>query len=134
MSGYYSSRHWRALREATLARDPLCVVCLALGQTVPAVAADHIIPRSQGGADALSNTRGLCLPHHNSRRGLGEPVVKGCDASGRPLSPLHWWHGARGGPAPVAEQEAKNSSALGPGDRSPISQSSKFRNDRQDGR
>jgi 5-methylcytosine-specific restriction endonuclease McrA len=58
-----STRAWRALRERVLARDRhRCVVCGAL-----AIEVDHIIPRSQGGADVLANGRSLCAECHQRR-------------------------------------------------------------------
>lgn len=47
---------WQELRERVLKRDPICVRC---GQ-LPSTVADHIIPRSAGGSDAMSNLRGVC--------------------------------------------------------------------------
>jgi hypothetical protein len=86
---YYNTRAWRRLREQCLSASPLCVTCGA-----PAVVADHIIPRSAGGADSLENLRSLCLHHHAQRRHGGEPILKGCNAAGTPTDPRHWWNDA----------------------------------------
>lgn len=88
---FYGSAAWRALRQACLARDPCCRTP-GCGQR--STHADHIVPRSKGGPDALHNLRGMCTSCHNSRtaRGNAEPRAKGCDASGLPLDPGHWWH------------------------------------------
>ncbi|MBL6082487.1 HNH endonuclease [Belnapia sp. T18] len=107
---YYRSRHWLALREATLRRDPLCVICARAGLVVAATVADHIVERSRGGADDLCNTRGLCASCHGQRSHGGEAAPKGCDASGMPADPMHWWHGSTG-------SRAKNSWQLSGSDR-----------------
>lgn len=86
---YYRSKAWRKLRAQCLARDRICTV---IGCSEKAVVADHITPRSQGGADALFNLRGLCTKHHNQRRQGGEPYIKGCDVNGQPADPTHWWN------------------------------------------
>ncbi|MCG4260413.1 HNH endonuclease [Acetobacter senegalensis] len=86
---FYRTQAWRRLRAACLKRDPVCMVA---GCTRRSVVADHITPRSKGGADSLSNLRGLCIQHHNMRRQGNEPWLKGCDASGKPNDPTHWWN------------------------------------------
>ncbi|MFL1461349.1 HNH endonuclease [Roseococcus sp. DSY-14] len=85
---FYRSREWRELRAACLARQPHCATPGCLER---AVVADHIIPRSRGGADALHNLRGLCLRCHNQRRQGGEPRAWTA-ASGQPMDPRHWWN------------------------------------------
>lgn len=54
----YSSRSYtfRKNRGLLLATHPLCVFCGA-----PADTADHIVPKSLGGNDAIDNLRPLCL-------------------------------------------------------------------------
>jgi len=53
---YYASPEWKALRLACLTRDHFrCVVCGS-----PAVVADHIASRHDGGPDGLANLRSLC--------------------------------------------------------------------------
>lgn len=54
---------WRRLRIMVLARDPVCVVC----RRVPAIQADHIVPKASGGADVLANLRGLCRRCHDRK-------------------------------------------------------------------
>ena len=105
---FYRSREWKALRSEVLRRQPTCTTP---GCGARAVAVDHIQPRAKGGPDSLSNLRGLCLHHHNQRRRGGEPRVVGCDATGAPLDPAHWWN---------RETVLKNSSGLGPKDRSVV--------------
>lgn len=85
---FYRSAAWRALRAEVLTRQP---VCATPGCRARARAVDHIVPRSRGGPDSLGNLRGLCVTCHNQRRRGGEPRVPGCDATGMPLDPGHWW-------------------------------------------
>lgn len=105
---YYRSRAWKLLRAECLRRQP---TCSTPGCGAQAVAVDHIQPRAKGGPDTLRNLRGLCIQHHNQRRRGGEPRVIGCDASGSPLDPGHWWHQS-------ATDRGKNSTQLRVVDRS----------------
>jgi 5-methylcytosine-specific restriction endonuclease McrA len=60
---------WQALREALLSRDGyVCVLCGGYGNE-----ADHIVPRSKGGADHIDNLRVLCRTC-NQRKGDREQV------------------------------------------------------------
>ena len=56
---------WRQIRRLVLLRDPLCRD--ESGCAKPSTDVDHITPRRQGGADALSNLRGLCHEHHSAK-------------------------------------------------------------------
>jgi hypothetical protein len=62
------------------------------------VVVDHIVSRSRGGADVLSNLRSLCRAHDNQVKkdatGAYRPggVAKGCDVMGIPLDARHWWN------------------------------------------
>jgi len=105
---YYRSKEWRELRAMVLRLQP---VCATPGCGERSVAVDHIQPRAKGGQDTPRNLRGLCVHHHNQRRRGGEPRVIGCDASGAPLDPGHWWHQS-------ATDCGKNSTQLGGLDRS----------------
>lgn len=61
--GYDST--WRKVRDAVLARRPLCVRCERAGRVTPATCVDHIIPIAAGGArldDA--NLQPLCDACH----------------------------------------------------------------------
>jgi 5-methylcytosine-specific restriction enzyme A len=97
---YYRSREWKALRERALARDRHR--CIVPGCGRRAVRVDHIVARKDGGADTLANLRSLFADHDNQahrekgRRGDGTREayfeVYGCDASGRPIDPSHWWN------------------------------------------
>lgn len=91
---YYRTPQWRALRAAVLERDPICKTpgCGRASQH-----ADHITPRSRGGADSMGNLRGLCASCHSTvtRHGNKGPLrVKGCDINGVPLDPNHPWRKA----------------------------------------
>ncbi|WP_372397090.1 HNH endonuclease [Azospirillum sp. HJ39] len=70
---FYGSAEWKRLREACLARDghrctdPHCTTPErgANGRLI----ADHIVPRREGGEDALPNLRTLCSACDNRRHG-----------------------------------------------------------------
>jgi 5-methylcytosine-specific restriction protein A len=85
---FYGTRAWRRLSAECLARDP---VCTAPGCREKSLIADHIVPRAQGGADTLANTRGLCASCHGGRRGTAEPRARGAHADGTPRDAGHWW-------------------------------------------
>ncbi len=54
-------RTWRRLRLLVLHRDPICVMCRAAVSTD----VDHIVPKSKGGRNTMSNLRGLCGRCHD---------------------------------------------------------------------
>jgi 5-methylcytosine-specific restriction endonuclease McrA len=85
---YYGTMKWRVLARQCIALNPICATP---GCHAPAVHADHIVPRAQGGADSLANLRGLCLSCHGTRRGTAEPVAKGAHLDGTPRDAGHWW-------------------------------------------
>jgi 5-methylcytosine-specific restriction endonuclease McrA len=59
----YKSNAWRWARLQQLRREPNCRIC---GEK--AIAVDHIIPISQGGADLdANNLQSLCRRHHNTK-------------------------------------------------------------------
>lgn len=71
----YAGAHWRAIRKAVLARDPLCSECGEQRSTTAA----HVIPRSKGGSDSMLNLRGLCTSCHSRETsardgGFGNPT------------------------------------------------------------
>ena len=55
---------WDIEREFVLARDKMCQ---ADGCDQPAKDVDHIVPRSRGGEDRMSNLQGLCHAHHSQK-------------------------------------------------------------------
>jgi 5-methylcytosine-specific restriction protein A len=97
-SAYHNTQAWKALRQAALWRDGYR--CAVPGCKQKATHVDHVVSRRQGGADELENLRCLCAQHDNQvkedatgkRRSGGKAYIVGCDASGRPLDPAHWWN------------------------------------------
>ncbi|MBI0435415.1 HNH endonuclease [Roseomonas sp. KE0001] len=83
-------QHWRQLREAVLAAEPLCRFCAAQGRVTAATEADHIQPLRLRPDLRLvpSNIRPLCTPCHrqvtagfNRERGGGgrsQEGIGGC--------------------------------------------------------
>lgn len=69
-SRFYARKRWIDLRDATLAGEPLCRRCAALGRTTGATVVDHIEPRTKRPDLAFepSNLRPLCGPCHNAVR------------------------------------------------------------------
>ena len=84
---------WQKLRASVLAGEPLCRHCTARGLTVPATDVDHM-----NGADdnRLESLQPLCHECHSRKtaRDQGKSVAYGCDASGTPADPLHYWNRA----------------------------------------
>lgn len=69
-----STRRWRKLRAAVLARDGhRCQIPTAAGRPclAPASHVDHIVPKSAGGGDEPSNLRAACAPCNLSRGAAG---------------------------------------------------------------
>ncbi|AWV24703.1 MULTISPECIES: HNH endonuclease [Roseomonas] len=98
---FYGTAEWKRLRAEVIRRQPVCATPGCGGRSA---IADHIVPRRQGGADALSNLRGLCMACHNQRVQAGrEPRAKGCHEDGTPRDTRHWW----------AQEAAENRSGLG---------------------
>ena len=97
----YNTTRWQRLRAAKLARDQTCEDCEVAGRVVPADTVDHVIAISQGG-DAFPPLDGLsskCAPCHSRKTARGaeagavrtDKPMKGCDAKGNPVDPLHPW-------------------------------------------
>jgi 5-methylcytosine-specific restriction protein A len=61
---------WRKLRDHLLAAHPYCATCHHAGTKDNPLSVDHIVPKSEGGTDALSNLRVLCL-RCNQQRNAG---------------------------------------------------------------
>ncbi len=66
-----SGRARQAIRKKILARDPLCVLCIALGVTRAATVVDHIQPLWRGGAESDSNRQALCEACHDAKTAKG---------------------------------------------------------------
>ena len=64
----YAKRRWRdKVRPVILARDPLCVRCLAEGRSTPSDTVNHIIPH-KGNPELfwdMDNLEGVCASHHS---------------------------------------------------------------------
>jgi hypothetical protein len=106
MSGdpYYRSKAWRSLRGQVLRRDKYRCTTPGCGGT-ERLTVDHIVSRRAGGSDMMSNLTTRCGSCDASvkedadgkRRGGGTPTARGCDASGTPRDPSHWWNENRSG-------------------------------------
>lgn len=60
--------HWNKLRVIVLERDNhLCRECLLCGKYTTATDVDHIIPKSKGGTDDISNLQSLCHECHKKK-------------------------------------------------------------------
>ncbi len=58
---------WQKLRRVILARDPLCVPCLAAGHITASAEVDHIKSKADGGSDEPDNLRGICTACHRAK-------------------------------------------------------------------
>lgn len=91
----YNAR-WRRERKIYLSSNPLCVLHLSKGRTVPATVVDHIEPHK--GDDELfwdqDNWAALCQACHNAHKQRLEKsgMVMGCNVNGAPDDPSHPWH------------------------------------------
>ena len=65
----YCSAGWKAARREVLVRDNY--QCQACGAVVHGKRAhvDHIVPKSKGGSDEVSNLRCLCVSCHSKHEG-----------------------------------------------------------------
>lgn len=91
--GYYSTKHWRALRTQALKRDRW--QCTIAGCKRQATVVDHIQTRPRqdepSPADRLDNLRSLCATHdaqmkeHGRHRAAARLI--GVDNNGWPLAP-----------------------------------------------
>lgn len=62
----YCSASWRRTRLAVIARDQgICQICGGIVDKYAQI--DHIVPKAEGGSDAMSNLRLLCHPCHSRR-------------------------------------------------------------------
>lgn len=60
-----STSRWRRIRETVIRRDGCCQQC----GTEDGLSVDHIVPRSLGGDDSLSNLQVLCGLCNSSKGG-----------------------------------------------------------------
>jgi len=61
---------WTVARKQAMRRDKaLCQPCKSLGRYIPASEVDHIVPKSQGGGDELSNLQCICNACHKVKTG-----------------------------------------------------------------
>jgi len=96
---FYNSKIWKRIRKAKLAEDPLCQYCQPGSRRQLATEVDHVKAITAGG-DPLDweNLRSCCHECHSrktlyvERMGRNRVPVKGCDAAGKPLDPVHWWN------------------------------------------
>jgi hypothetical protein len=94
---FYKSKTWRLISEVVRQRSRGW--CEVPGCGRPGKVFDHILRRTDGGADDPSNVRHLCRDHDNiikedasgKRRSGGRLTLRGCDEHGIPLEGSHWW-------------------------------------------
>lgn len=57
------------MRARVLSEEPLCRTCLAMNpsRVTPAIIADHIVPKAEGGSDERENYQGVCDPCHRAK-------------------------------------------------------------------
>ena len=93
-SKLYTTRRWRRIRAAQLAKDPLCAMCWKREKVVEANVVDHIEPH-KGDMDKFWHgpLQSLCERCHNSDKRSIEHGGRstGCDINGMPSDPLNGW-------------------------------------------
>lgn len=95
---WYSLAVWLRAREAQLAKQPLCELCLATkpSRVTPATVVNHRIPHKGDWALFIdpANFQSICAPHHDSLVQRQERVGYdiGCDTRGRPIAADHPWN------------------------------------------
>lgn len=86
---------WQKYREGYLRSHPLCEMCQSRGKVTEATVVDHIEPHK--GDQKLfwnpDNHQALCKQCHDSEKQRLEKsgTVVGCDESGMPIDPNHYW-------------------------------------------
>jgi len=62
---FFKSKEWRSLRDRVLSRD--CLTCQRCDKKYQKteLTVHHLVPRSEGGADAMPNLITLCSPCHD---------------------------------------------------------------------
>lgn len=88
--GYGSS--WDRIRLQALKRDHyLCQPCQTKGRVTPAKEVDHIVPKSKGGTDELSNLQSICTPCHRDKTLSEAAEAQGKAYHPRPETGLDGW-------------------------------------------
>ena len=88
----YKTRSWKKRRLHQLRKEPLCAMCLAMGQAVPASVADHVVPhKGDWNRFRLGQLQSLCELHHNGAKKRDEAKAYSCHiaADGWPVDPNH---------------------------------------------
>lgn len=67
----YNTAEWKRTSAAVIKRDNH--TCQACGTTEGRMTADHIVPRSKGGTDDMTNLRCLCLSCNSSKGNRDKP-------------------------------------------------------------
>ena len=91
----YNLKKWKSLRDAQLAKEPLCRYCISIGRVMAADTVDHIVAH-RGNIELAfdpENLQSLCKPCHDVHADAKdrEKVMAGCDADGYPIDPDHVW-------------------------------------------
>lgn len=65
----YTTEAWLRIREAQLAREPLCRMCQEAGVIAAATVCDHVEPHKGDPEKFFAGPfQSLCEPHHNSSK------------------------------------------------------------------
>lgn len=87
---------WQKAREGYLRKHPFCSHCESIGLVVAASVIDHIVAH-KGDMELFwdsDNWQSLCKECHDSwkKRLEGSGIQIGCDESGMPIDPSHYWN------------------------------------------
>lgn len=82
--GYDST--WEKVRALKLKDQPLCEVCQKRNRITAAVLVHHVDSNPRNNAD--QNLMSVCRHCHD----VLHSKIKGCDARGLPIDPLHPWN------------------------------------------
>jgi 5-methylcytosine-specific restriction protein A len=103
----YESTRWRKLRRLKLKSDPLCALCPPDCRR-PATEVDHIasVRERPDLTWTWGNLQSLCHECH-CRKTAAEKngvavVMPGCDVTGMPTDPRHWWRTGEVEATPIA--------------------------------
>lgn len=95
---FYKTKAWQQARAAQLSSQPLCELCLEAKRTVPATVVNHKTPHKGDWQLFIdpTNHQSVCKPCHDGAIQSFERTgdMRGCDESGVPLDPCHWWNKA----------------------------------------